>query len=85
MSGNLLVLAVSLVVGGRPRRGVEERTERRGWRACSRYRFDVAVRLVSEIRSTMVEELGGGGFGRCRVKVGRQLFGYLADGGGSEA
>ena len=62
MSGSLLVPAVSLVVGGRPRRGVGERTERRGWRACSRYRFGVAVRFVSEICSTMVEELGGGGW-----------------------
>ena len=62
MSGNLPVPAVSLVVGGRPRRGVGEQTERRGWRACSRYRFGVTVRFVSEIRSTMVEELGGGGW-----------------------
>lgn len=62
MSGNLLVRGGSLVGCGRPRRGVGERTERRGWRAWSRYRFGVAVRLVSEIRSTMVEELGGGGW-----------------------
>jgi len=60
-SGSLLVRAVSPEVGGRSRRGVGERTERRGWRACSRYRLDVAVRCVSEVRSTMIEELGGGG------------------------
>jgi len=62
MSDSQLARAVSPEVDGRPRHGVEGRTERRGWRACSRYRSGVAVRVVSEVRSTMVEELSGGGW-----------------------